>query len=122
MKVSALGAVMAFLYTSYIVMNSILSTVLGKVIDKDFTKNGNIYHSLQTVGGIHFSVACAIIIVSTFIPKGAFALNPKALGHITPHNSTLRATQQHQAASSDNDSEDEKNFKKGDLEASTPAH
>jgi len=122
LKVSALGAVMAFLYASYIVMNAILSTVLGKVIDKDFARHGNIYHSLQTVGGVHFSVACGIIIASTFIPKGAFALNPKALGHITPHNSTLRATQEHQTSSSDNHSEDEKNFKEGDLETPAPAH
>jgi len=49
--VSALGAVMAFLYSSYIVLNAILSSVLGTVIDKDFTAHGNIISSLQRVGG-----------------------------------------------------------------------
>ena len=50
-NVSSLGAVMAFLYSSYIVLNAVLSTLLGKVIDKDFTKNKNIIYSLKTVGG-----------------------------------------------------------------------
>lgn len=80
--VSALGAVMAFLYSSYIVMNAILSSVLGKVIDNDFTKNKNIYRSLRRVGGLQFSVSSAIILASTFIPYNAFALNPKAIGDI----------------------------------------
>ena len=49
--VSALGAVMAFLYSSYIVMNAVLSAVLGTVIDHDFTSHGNIESSLRRVGG-----------------------------------------------------------------------
>jgi len=56
-NVSALGAVMAFLYSSYIVINAVLSAVLGKVIDKDFTEHNNIIYSLKMVGGyvFHFS-------------------------------------------------------------------
>ncbi len=42
---------MAFLYSSYIVMNAVLSSVLGKVIDKDFVQHNNIIYSLKTVGG-----------------------------------------------------------------------
>ena len=49
--VSALGAVMAFLYSSYIVMNAVLSATLGKVIDHDFTAHGNIESSLRRVAG-----------------------------------------------------------------------
>ena len=49
--VSALGAVMAFLYSSYIVMNAILSAVLGKVIDADWEAHANIKRSLSRVGG-----------------------------------------------------------------------
>lgn len=64
--VSPLGAVMAFLFSSYVVLNaseccpaphlgvqanllffSVLSSTLGKVIDRDFVANGNIYKSLQ---------------------------------------------------------------------------
>lgn len=78
--VSALGAVMAFLYSSYIVMNAVLSTLLGKVIDNDFTKNKNIYSALKRVGGIQFSVCSGIIIAASFIPRNAFHINPKVLG------------------------------------------
>ena len=42
---------MAFLYSSYIVMNAVLSAVLGTVIDHDFTSHGNIESSLRRVGG-----------------------------------------------------------------------
>jgi len=83
-NVSALGAVMAFLYSSYIVMNAFISVLLGRVVDKDFTNNHNILYSLKTVGGVHFSVACVVIFLSTFIPKGAFAINPKRIGSSVP--------------------------------------
>ncbi|PPQ82284.1 hypothetical protein CVT25_008434 [Psilocybe cyanescens] len=101
-NVSALGAVMAFLYSTYIVLNAVFSSVLGKVFDKDFTKNGNIIYSLKMVGGVHFSVACGIILLSTFIPKGAFAINPKSLGPVgTP-----------ESRNETSDSEDGEDFKK----------
>jgi len=77
--VSALGAVMAFLYSSYIVMNAILSSVLGTILDDDFADNGNIISSLKRVGGVQFSICSGIILIATFVPKGAFALNPKAI-------------------------------------------
>ncbi|SGY60636.1 BQ5605_C007g04460 [Microbotryum silenes-dioicae] len=77
--VSALGAVMAFLYSTYIVFNAVLSSVLGRVIDQDFTRTGTIYKALQQVGGIQFSVASALILLATLIPMGAFAFNPKML-------------------------------------------
>ena len=32
---------------------------------------------------IHFTVGCIIIFASTFIPIGAFAINPKMLGSIS---------------------------------------
>lgn len=53
--------------------------MLGRVIDRDFVANRNIYNSLRTVGGVHFSVGCAIIIAASFVPKGAFSFNPKVL-------------------------------------------
>lgn len=125
-NVSALGAVMAFLYSSYIILNAVLSTVLGKVIDKDFTKNKSIIYSLKTVGGcvsscplplsnnneyafvsVHFSVACVIIFASTFIPKGAFAFNPKVIG------TEPEARPSSESQRSDGDESD---FKKGGAE------
>ena len=42
---------MAFLYSSYITMNAILSSVLGTIIDGDFERYGNITNSLKRVGG-----------------------------------------------------------------------
>lgn len=42
---------MAFLYSTYIVLNAVLSALLGKVIDNDFVKNGNILSSLNRVAG-----------------------------------------------------------------------
>lgn len=77
--VSPLGAVMAFLYASYIVFNAVLSSVLGKVIDRDFVATKTITNSLRQVGGIQFSVCCGIILLATLVPKGAFAFNPKRL-------------------------------------------
>ncbi|KAJ2913947.1 hypothetical protein MD484_g6478, partial [Candolleomyces efflorescens] len=53
-RVSALGAVMAFLYTTYIVLYAALSVVLGHIIDVDEDTNGNIIQSLKTVGGFVF--------------------------------------------------------------------
>ncbi|KAF8651057.1 hypothetical protein AX16_004920 [Volvariella volvacea WC 439] len=81
--ISALGSVMAFLYSTYIVLNAVLSSVLGGVIDRDFTKNKNIVESLKHVGGIQFSVCSGIIILATFIPRGSFSLNPKAIDGVS---------------------------------------
>jgi hypothetical protein len=67
-------------------MNAVLSSVLGKVIDRDFVATKTITQSLRQVGGIQFSVGCAIIILATFIPKGALALNPKSINtHLELH-------------------------------------
>lgn len=78
--ISALGAVMAFLYSSYIVIYAILNPVLGKIFDRDFAKTGNIHSALIHTGGIQFSVCSGIILLATLVPKGAFAFNPKILG------------------------------------------
>ncbi|KAJ2921517.1 hypothetical protein H1R20_g15573, partial [Candolleomyces eurysporus] len=82
-NVTHLTSLKAFLYTTYIVLNAFLSVVLGHVIDNDLKANDNIIQSLKTVGGVHFTVACAVVLASTFVPKGAFSFNPKALGRIT---------------------------------------
>lgn len=80
-RVSALGAVMACLYSTYIVLNAVLSSTLGKVIDND--EDSKILHSLRSVGGTQFSVGCAIIFLATFIPRNGFSFNPKHLGDIS---------------------------------------
>jgi len=81
-NISSLGAVMAFLYSAYIILNAILSSVLGKVIDDDFVKTKTIRKSLIRVAGIQYSVCSGIILLSTLIPVGAFALNPKVVGGV----------------------------------------
>lgn len=77
--VSPLGAVMSFLYASYIVFNAVLSSVLGKVIDNDYVRTRTITNSLRQVGGIQFSICCGIILLATLIPRGALSFNPKRL-------------------------------------------
>lgn len=37
---------------------------------------------------VHFSVACVLIFLSTFIPKGAFAFNPKSIGTVSSSRSS----------------------------------
>ncbi|KAG7439275.1 uncharacterized protein BT62DRAFT_770006 [Guyanagaster necrorhizus] len=80
--VSHLGAVMAFLYSTYIILYAVLSSVLGDVIDKDFSETGNIKDSLRWVAGIQYSICCCIIMIATFIPKGAFSINPKMINGV----------------------------------------
>ncbi|KAF8154282.1 major facilitator superfamily domain-containing protein [Crassisporium funariophilum] len=106
-NVSALGAVMAFLYSTYIVLNAVFSSVLGGVIDRDWIKNGDISTSLKYVGGVHFTIASAIIFASTFIPIGAWAFNPKALGGVGLNNANAQTSSEE-----DQDSDDEKDLKK----------
>jgi hypothetical protein len=91
--ISPLGAVMAFLYSAYIVLNAVLSVVLGTVIDAAVQRDRTIYNALIRVGGIQFSVCAAIIFASTFIPRGSWALNPKQEGDlITPDDDEDGAT------------------------------
>jgi hypothetical protein len=86
--ISALGSVMAFLYSSYIVLYAAVGPALGKIIDNDFKANKNIIRSLEKAGGIQFSVCCGIILLSCFIPRGSFALNPKTIGTPTAEEET----------------------------------
>ncbi|KIW68302.1 hypothetical protein PV04_04257 [Phialophora macrospora] len=76
--VSALGAVMAFLYSTYIVIYAICSPLLGRYIDS-VNDGGDIHGAIRNVGGVQFTVLMAVVLASTFIPKGALSLNPKML-------------------------------------------
>jgi hypothetical protein len=78
--VSALGAVMAFLYSTYIIIYAISSPLLGKHIDTvSNANNGNIREAIRNVGGIQFTILAAIVITATFVPEGALSFNPKML-------------------------------------------
>lgn len=78
-EVSALGAVMSFLYSTYIIVYAVAGSLLGKYVDAQYKKDGNLVHTLKMIGGVHFTVLSGVIILSTFIPKGAFSLNPSLI-------------------------------------------
>ncbi|KAK0530548.1 hypothetical protein OC835_003977 [Tilletia horrida] len=90
--VSALGAVMAFLYVLYIVIYALVSTFLGRWVDsqvrafKGAATVAPAQNALKYVGGVHFTVLAVIIIASTFIPRGALAFNPRAEGDLACPN------------------------------------
>jgi MFS family permease len=74
---SILGAVMAFLYSSYIIIYAIANPFLGKHIDNVYKSRKTIRPALVYTVGVQFTLIMAIIFVSTFIPSGAFSFNPK---------------------------------------------
>lgn len=83
-NVSALGAVMAFLYSFYIVTYAILGTFLGRYLDGVYnatggSDGGSISSGLVYTAGVQFSIICVLVFASTFVPKGAVAFNPKML-------------------------------------------
>lgn len=79
-NVSALGAVMAFLYSTYIVIYAITSPLLGRYIDKISKRNkGNISEAFKNIAGVQFTIIAILILAATFIPKGALSFNPDTL-------------------------------------------
>jgi MFS family permease len=78
-NVSPLGAVMAFLYSSYIIIYAIANPLLGKYIDSVYNSTGTVRPALLNTAAIQLTVVAVVVFVSTFIPKGAIALNPKLL-------------------------------------------
>lgn len=84
-EVSALGAVMAFLYSFYIVTYAIVGTLLGRYLDGVYNATGGsagggrIDGGLVYTAGVQFTVIAGLVMASTFVPKGALAFNPKML-------------------------------------------
>lgn len=79
-NVSALGAVMAFLYSTYIVIYAITSPLLGRYIDKIYKRNkGNISEAFKNIAGVQFTIIAILILAATFIPRGALSFNPDTL-------------------------------------------
>jgi len=74
--VSVLGAVMSFLYSSYIIIYAIANPFLGKYIDNVYKSRGTIRPALVYTVGIQFTLIMTIVLASTFIPPGAFSFNP----------------------------------------------
>jgi hypothetical protein len=83
-NVSALGAVMAFLYSFYIVTYAVAGTLLGRYLDSVYNKSGGldggeVRTGLVYTAGVQMSVIAVLVFASTFVPKGAFAFNPKII-------------------------------------------
>lgn len=79
-NVSALGAVMAFLYSTYIVIYAITSPLLGRYIDKVSKRNNsNISEAFKNIAGVQFTIIAVLIFAATFIPRGALSFNPDTL-------------------------------------------
>ena len=74
--VSPLGAVMAFLYSTYIILYSIANPFLGRHIDHVFNDSGTVRPALIYTAAVKLTVIFVIMFASTFIPKGAVAFNP----------------------------------------------
>ena len=73
-NISVLGSVMSFLYISHIFLYLILSISLGLFIDKEFPVDPQ--KGLVFLGGTQFTVIAAVVLASTFVPKGSFNVNP----------------------------------------------
>ncbi len=83
-NVSALGAVMAFLYSFYIVTYAVVGTLLGRYLDSVYNKSGGMAGGEVRSGfvfttGVQMSIISLLVFASTFVPKGAFSLNPKMI-------------------------------------------
>ena len=79
-NVSALGSVMAFLYSTYIVIYAVANPMIGRYIDRVSRENdGDIHSAVRNFVGVHFTVIGVVIMAATFIPKGSLSLNPRML-------------------------------------------
>ncbi|CAF3822684.1 unnamed protein product [Adineta steineri] len=74
--VSSLGAVMAFLYSSYIILYAILNPLLGKYIDSVYNTHQTIRPAFIYTVGMQISIISFLVFISTFIPRNSFKLNP----------------------------------------------
>lgn len=75
-NISPLGAVMAFLYSSYIIIYAILNPILGIYIDHIYNLTGSVRPALLNTAAIQLTIILVLVFLSTFIPKGSFAFNP----------------------------------------------
>lgn len=78
--VSALVTVMAFLYLTYIIIYAIASPLLGTYVDYVSAKNdGDVHEAVFNIAGVQFTIIAISMLCATFIPQGAFAINPDML-------------------------------------------
>ena len=100
---SPLGAVMAFLYSLYIIMFTILAPLSGMLFDS-FAARNEISRGLFWVVGVAIAIFCGtIIFLSTFIPRGSFALNPTIVDSKEDLSSVDHAVQEAETEIGDED-------------------
>ncbi len=75
-EVSSLSSVMAFLYSTYIILYAILNPLLGKYIDQVYNIKQTIRPALIFTADVQITIIAFIVFISTFIPKGSFKFNP----------------------------------------------
>jgi hypothetical protein len=75
-NISSLGAVMAFLYSTYIIIYLTANPFLGRHIDHVYNRNGDVHSALIYTAAIQLTIIFLVMFAATFIPKGAMALNP----------------------------------------------
>ncbi|CAF0879876.1 unnamed protein product [Didymodactylos carnosus] len=78
-NISALGAVVAFLYSSYIIIYAIANPLLGKYLDSVYQSSKTVRPVFVNTVAIQLTIISVVVFVSTFIPKGAITLNPSLL-------------------------------------------
>lgn len=81
-----LGAIMSFLYILYLGLYYALNRLMAIV--RDNSTDFKLLYIL--IGGVFFTTCSIIILISTFIPKGAFSINPELLDNTnTPRTPNL---------------------------------
>jgi len=72
-QISPIGAVMGFLYASYILVSTGVVYGLGQLFDNFAARDAFFW-----VAGVGMTSFGALIFASTFIPRGSFKLNPSS--------------------------------------------
>ena len=72
-----LGAVMSFLFVTYLVGFYVLNLLMSMVRDYYVVNQKNLIELFVLIGGAFFTVAGLVTMISTFIPRNSFAWNPE---------------------------------------------
>lgn len=99
-NVSALGAVMAFLYSFYITTYAVAGTLLGRYLDGVYNRTGgtegggDVRTGLLFTAGVQMTVISGLVLASTFVPRGALAFNPKMISDETLEDEHIEIEEQ----------------------------
>lgn len=74
--ISSLKAVVSFMYFFQVVAYSVLGTTIGKLADGTNDFQGTLMYTC----GVQFTIVGGMSFLATFVPRGSWAINPKAIG------------------------------------------